>query len=162
MLLSRYSLHILIASFLLIQTQASEGGGGRGIRKASSAEELKVAFRQVQAEVPGSPIFLMQLAPSCRHLEVQVLGDAHGNVVSLCGRDCSVQRRHQKILEEGPPVNVDAALWEEMQAAAVRLAKAVGYKGAGTVEYLYYSHTYCFLELNPRLQGMFGVVVLRA
>jgi biotin carboxylase len=136
-----------------LMVKASEGGGGRGIRRAQTVAELPVAFRQVQAEVPGSPIFLMQLATSCRHLEVQVLGDAHGTVVSLSGRDCSVQRRHQKIIEEGPPINVDPQLWEEMQDGAVRLARAVGYRGAGTVEYLYSTGKYCFLELNPRLQG---------
>eukprot|EP00698_Gefionella_okellyi_P010265 TRINITY_DN2654_c0_g1_i1.p1 TRINITY_DN2654_c0_g1~~TRINITY_DN2654_c0_g1_i1.p1 ORF type:complete len:2219 (-),score=529.05 TRINITY_DN2654_c0_g1_i1:1486-8142(-) len=137
-----------------LMIKASEGGGGKGIRKAVTKDDVAAAFRQVQSEVVGSPIFLMRLANSCRHLEVQVLGDLYGNVISLSGRDCSVQRRHQKILEEGPPTNVVAGVWHDMQRGAVRLAKAVGYSGLGTVEYLYMKETdsYCFLELNPRLQ----------
>eukprot|EP00004_Rigifila_ramosa_P006611 TRINITY_DN1746_c0_g1_i1.p1 TRINITY_DN1746_c0_g1~~TRINITY_DN1746_c0_g1_i1.p1 ORF type:complete len:2182 (+),score=504.30 TRINITY_DN1746_c0_g1_i1:514-6546(+) len=136
-----------------IMIKASEGGGGKGIRKASSDEELRVNFRRVQAEVPGSPVFLMKLASQCRHLEVQVLADAHGNAIALYGRDCSVQRRHQKIIEEGPAVAAKSPQWLRMEQAAVRMAKEVGYVGVGTVEYLYDSEdNFFFLELNPRLQ----------
>lgn len=131
--------------------KASEGGGGKGIRKVLSAEELPAAFRQVQGEVPGSPIFMMKLVPNARHLEVQILGDQYGNAISLYGRDCSVQRRHQKIMEEGPTIAAPDPVWEEMERAAVRLVKEVGYVGAGTVEYLF-DGSYYFLELNPRLQ----------
>ena len=87
-----------------IMIKASEGGGGKGIRKATNDDELRVGFRRVQAEVPGSPIFLMRMASNVRHLEVQVIADKHGHAIALYGRDCSIQRRHQKIIEEGPPI----------------------------------------------------------
>ncbi|KAJ0182987.1 hypothetical protein K1T71_000963 [Dendrolimus kikuchii] len=108
----------------------------------------------VQAEVPGSPIFVMKLAKSARHLEVQLLADQYGNAISLFGRDCSIQRRHQKIIEEAPAAIARPDIFIEMEKAAVRLAKMVGYVSAGTVEYLYEPATgaYYFLELNPRLQ----------
>ncbi|EGC30161.1 acetyl-CoA carboxylase [Dictyostelium purpureum] len=132
--------------------KASEGGGGKGIRKVLSMEDLPSSFRQVQSEVPGSPIFFMKLVPNARHLEVQIVADRHGEAISLNGRDCSVQRRHQKIIEEGPAIAPTPQVWEEMEKAAVRLVKEVGYVGAGTVEYLFADNQYFFLELNPRLQ----------
>ncbi|XP_014612049.1 PREDICTED: acetyl-CoA carboxylase isoform X3 [Polistes canadensis] len=136
-----------------IMVKASEGGGGKGIRKCENAEELPALFRQVQAEIPGSPIFIMKMAKCARHLEVQLLADNYGNAISLFGRDCSIQRRHQKIIEEAPAVVAKPEVFEEMEKAAVRLAKMVGYVSAGTVEYLYdTSGRYYFLELNPRLQ----------
>jgi acetyl-CoA carboxylase / biotin carboxylase 1 len=109
---------------------------------------------QVAGEVPGSPIFLMRLAPRARHLEVQLLADEFGDAIALFGRDCSVQRRHQKIIEEGPVLAAAPETWLAMEAAAVSLARAVGYINAGTVEYLYMPDdgTFAFLELNPRLQ----------
>uniref|UniRef100_A0A7S4ATM8 Acetyl-CoA carboxylase n=1 Tax=Pseudo-nitzschia australis TaxID=44445 RepID=A0A7S4ATM8_9STRA len=96
----------------------------------------------------------MKLSTNSRHLEVQLLADEYGNAVALNGRDCSVQRRHQKIIEEGPPVSAKPQVWKEMEDAAVALAKAVGYANAGTVEYLYSEDDarFYFLELNPRLQ----------
>ncbi|KAL6432779.1 hypothetical protein ACFW04_006277 [Cataglyphis niger] len=163
-----------------VMVKASEGGGGKGIRKVENAEELPALFRQVQTEIPGSPIFIMKLAKCARHLEVQLLADNYGNAISLFGRDCSIQRRHQKIIEEAPAVIAKPEVFEEMEKvynyslfmiltlimtlidcvidlselqAAVRLAKMVGYVSAGTVEYLYdTSGRYYFLELNPRLQ----------
>jgi len=134
--------------------KASEGGGGKGIRKVLSFDQVESAFRQVQGEVPGSPIFIMKMVKRARHLEVQILGDQYGNAIALYGRDCSVQRRHQKIIEEGPPIIAPRNIWEEMERAAVRLTKAVGYQGVGTIEYLFDPDTkqYFFLELNPRLQ----------
>ncbi|KAF2069876.1 hypothetical protein CYY_008806 [Polysphondylium violaceum] len=132
--------------------KASEGGGGKGIRKVLSMEDLPAGFRQVQSEVPGSPIFFMKLVSNARHLEVQIIADQHGEAISLNGRDCSVQRRHQKIIEEGPPLAPTPETWESMERAAVRLVKEVGYVGAGTVEYLFADNDYYFLELNPRLQ----------
>ncbi|MGH0184607.1 UNVERIFIED_CONTAM: hypothetical protein FKN15_014942 [Acipenser sinensis] len=108
---------------------------------------------QVQAEVPGSPIFVMQLAEHARHLEVQILADQYGNAISLFGRDCSIQRRHQKIIEEAPATIAASPVFEYMEQCAVRLAKMVGYVSAGTVEYLYAEDgNFHFLELNPRLQ----------
>ncbi|XP_033618279.1 acetyl-CoA carboxylase 2 isoform X1 [Fukomys damarensis] len=136
-----------------LMIKASEGGGGKGIRKAESAEDFPMLFRQVQSEVPGSPVFLMKLARHARHLEVQVLADQYGNAVSLFGRDCSIQRRHQKIIEEAPATIATPAVFEFMEQCAVRLSKTVGYVSAGTVEYLYSQDgSFYFLELNPRLQ----------
>ncbi|CAH0549065.1 unnamed protein product [Brassicogethes aeneus] len=136
-----------------VMIKASEGGGGKGIRKVENADEFPAAFRQVQTEIPGSPIFVMKLAKCARHLEVQLIADNYGNAISLFGRDCSIQRRHQKIIEEAPAVIAEPDVFEEMEKAAVRLAKMVGYISAGTVEYLYdTSGNYYFLELNPRLQ----------
>ncbi|KAK3798057.1 hypothetical protein RRG08_034617 [Elysia crispata] len=137
-----------------VMIKASEGGGGKGIRKAENAEEFPNLFRQVQQEVPGSPIFIMKLASAARHLEVQLLADKYGNAISLFGRDCSIQRRHQKIIEEAPAVIAKPDVFERMEKAAVTLAKMVGYVSAGTVEYLYSAeeNSFHFLELNPRLQ----------
>ncbi|KAG0315088.1 acetyl-coenzyme-A carboxylase [Dissophora globulifera] len=137
-----------------VMIKASEGGGGKGIRKVEEPEKFAQAFHQVLGEVPGSPVFIMKLAGNARHLEVQLLADQYGNAISLFGRDCSVQRRHQKIIEEAPVTIAKPDTFESMEKAAVRLAKLVGYVSAGTVEYLY-SHstdTFFFLELNPRLQ----------
>merc|ERR1719424_1219874 len=114
--------------------KASEGGGGKGIRKVTSAESFAGMFRQVLAEVPGSPIFIMKLASGARHLEVQILADTHGNCISLFGRDCSVQRRHQKIIEEGPAAIAPPEIFDAMEKAAVRLGKMVSYVSAGTIE----------------------------
>ncbi|XP_061459332.1 acetyl-CoA carboxylase 2 isoform X2 [Rhineura floridana] len=136
-----------------VMIKASEGGGGKGIRIAEGAEEFPTRFRQVQSEAPGSPIFVMKFLQHARHLEVQVLADQYGNAVSLFSRDCSIQRRHQKIIEEAPATVAPPSVFEYMEESAVRLAKMVGYVSAGTVEYLYSEDgSFHFLELNPRLQ----------
>ncbi|GAA5906155.1 hypothetical protein JCM6882_006061 [Rhodosporidiobolus microsporus] len=137
-----------------VMIKASEGGGGKGIRKVEREEDFKQAFQAVLTEVPGSPIFIMKLAGAARHLEVQVLADQYGNAISLFGRDCSVQRRHQKIIEEAPVTVAGQETFEQMEKAAVRLAKLVGYVSAGTTEFLYSAadDKFAFLELNPRLQ----------
>merc|ERR1719428_172665 len=134
--------------------KASEGGGGKGIRFVDNEEDLAAAFETVKNEVIGSPIFIMQLCKNARHIEVQIVGDQHGNAVALNGRDCSTQRRFQKIFEEGPPSIVPRDTFREMERAAQRLTQSIGYIGAGTVEYLYNaeSNEFYFLELNPRLQ----------
>jgi len=134
--------------------KASEGGGGKGIRKCANDEELRTGWEQVTNEVVGSPIFMMQLCTGARHLEVQLVGDEYGSVVALIGRDCSTQRRFQKIFEEGPPTIAAKEDFREAEKAAQRLAMSVGYRGAGTVEYLYKPEGkgFYFLELNPRLQ----------
>jgi acetyl-CoA carboxylase/biotin carboxylase 1 len=98
-----------------LMIKASEGGGGKGIRKCSSEEEFVNLFRQVQTEVPGSPIFTMKYAPNARHIEVQLLADQYGNAISLFGRDCSIQRRHQKIIEEAPAAICDEDVLENME-----------------------------------------------
>ncbi|KAI9809983.1 MAG: acetyl-coenzyme-A carboxylase [Pycnora praestabilis] len=137
-----------------VMVKASEGGGGKGIRKVETEDNFKTYYNAAAAEVPGSPIFIMKLAGNARHLEVQLLADEYGNNISLFGRDCSVQRRHQKIIEEAPVTIAKQATFQAMEKAAVRLGKLVGYVSAGTVEYLY-SHSddkFYFLELNPRLQ----------
>mmetsp|Transcript_13466 Transcript_13466/g.36268 ORF Transcript_13466/g.36268 Transcript_13466/m.36268 type:complete len:2059 (-) Transcript_13466:87-6263(-) len=134
--------------------KASEGGGGKGIRKCQNDDELKSGWEQVTTEVVGSPIFMMQLCTGARHLEVQLVGDSYGDVVALIGRDCSTQRRFQKIFEEGPPTIAPRESFREAEKAAQRLAMSVKYCGAGTVEYLYKpaANEFYFLELNPRLQ----------
>nr|ASZ00201.1 acetyl-CoA carboxylase 1 [Hypseocharis bilobata] len=134
--------------------KASWGGGGKGIRKVHNDDEVRALFKQVQGEVPGSPIFIMKVASQSRHLEVQLLCDQYGNVAALHSRDCSVQRRHQKIIEEGPITVAPLETVKKLEQAARRLAKCVNYVGAATVEYLYSmdSGEYYFLELNPRLQ----------
>lgn len=137
-----------------VMIKASEGGGGKGIRKAENEKEFPHLFAQVQGEVKGSPIFIMKLVEGSRHLEVQLLADSYGEAISLFGRDCSVQRRHQKIIEEAPASIADPEVFLEMEKAAVRLAKLVKYASTGTIEYLYdvQSAKFYFLELNPRLQ----------
>ena len=137
-----------------VMVKASEGGGGKGIRKVDNEDNFTALYNAAASEVPGSPIFIMKLAGNARHLEVQLLADEYGNNISLFGRDCSVQRRHQKIIEEAPVTIAKADTFRAMEKAAVRLGKLVGYVSAGTVEYLY-SHAddkFYFLELNPRLQ----------
>ncbi|PVH96739.1 hypothetical protein DM02DRAFT_658951 [Periconia macrospinosa] len=137
-----------------VMVKASEGGGGKGIRKVEREEDFVQLYRAAASEIPGSPIFIMKLAGSARHLEVQLLADQYGNNISLFGRDCSVQRRHQKIIEEAPVTVATPHTFREMEKAAVSLGRLVGYVSAGTVEYLY-SHAddkFYFLELNPRLQ----------
>ena len=110
-----------------VMIKASEGGGGKGIRKVHKAEDVLTCYRQVQGEIPGSPIFVMKMASKARHLEVQLLADKYGEAVALSGRDCSVQRRHQKIIEEGPPIAAPPSVFKRMEQAAVALAKTVGY-----------------------------------
>jgi acetyl-CoA carboxylase/biotin carboxylase 1 len=137
-----------------VMIKASEGGGGKGIRRADQEEGFETLYNAVASEIPGSPIFIMKLAGNARHLEVQLLADQYGNNISLFGRDCSVQRRHQKIIEEAPVTVARPETFQAMERAAVQLGRLVGYVSAGTVEYLY-SHTkdeFYFLELNPRLQ----------
>eukprot|EP00850_Spirogloea_muscicola_P017414 SM000149S01349 [mRNA] locus=s149:208717:222851:+ [translate_table: standard] len=134
--------------------KASWGGGGKGIRKVHNEDEVRPLFQQVQGEVPGSPIFIMKVASQSRHLEVQLLCDAYGAVAVLHTRDCSVQRRHQKIIEEGPATVAPPGILQQLELGAARLTKSVGYVGVATVEYLYSmeSKAFYFLELNPRLQ----------
>ncbi|ANQ09769.1 Biotin carboxylase subunit of acetyl CoA carboxylase [Plasmodium coatneyi] len=137
-----------------VMIKASQGGGGKGIRKVENEAEIKKAYTQVQMELPNSPIFLMKVCSNVRHIEIQVVGDMYGNVCSLSGRDCTTQRRFQKIFEEGPPSVVPPNIFREMEKASIRLTKMIKYRGAGTIEYLYdqEKQTYFFLELNPRLQ----------
>lgn len=136
-----------------VMIKASEGGGGKGIRRVDRLEDVETAYRQVLGEMPKSPIFIMRVSEASRHLEVQLMADQYGQAIAISGRDCSIQRRHQKIIEEGPPVAARPDIWRKMEQAAVALAKEVGYVNLGTVEFLYNDQDqFFFLELNPRLQ----------
>lgn len=136
--------------------KASAGGGGRGMRRVNNAAELDDAFMLVKMEAQksfaNSDIFIEKFLENPKHIEVQILADQHGNVVHLHERDCSVQRRYQKVVEFTPAFAVDAALREKMCEDAVKIAKAVGYVNAGTVEFLLDGDNYYFIEMNPRIQ----------
>jgi acetyl/propionyl-CoA carboxylase alpha subunit len=136
--------------------KAAAGGGGRGMRVVRSADELEDALaaagREAEAAFGDGTVFCERYVERPRHVEIQLLADTHGNVVSLGERDCSVQRRHQKVLEESPSPALDPALRREMGDAAVRFAGAIGYEGAGTAEFMLDGREYWFLELNARIQ----------
>ncbi|MET9341830.1 acetyl-CoA carboxylase biotin carboxylase subunit [Nonomuraea sp. NPDC003804] len=137
--------------------KAVAGGGGRGIAVAYSPAELRRAYQatrsSAQAVFGDSRVYLERYLPTVRHIEFQILADAHGNVVHLGERDCSVQRRHQKLLEEAPSPALDADLRAEMGEVALRGAKALGYQGAGTMEFLLDEDgSYWFMEMNARIQ----------
>ena len=138
--------------------KAAAGGGGRGIRLVRSDAETREAFKSARAEAMSAfgdaAVFIEKYVEEARHVEVQLLADQHDTVWSLGTRDCSVQRRHQKILEETPAPNVDQAVLDEICAAARCMAAACGYLGAGTAEFLLLpdGETFYFLEMNARLQ----------
>ncbi len=137
--------------------KASAGGGGRGMRIVRSAGELAEAVASASSEARGAfgsgEVFLEKLVVGARHIEIQVFCDSHGGAIHLGERECSVQRRHQKIIEEAPSPVVDAELRATMGAAAVAAASAIGYVGAGTVEFLLDDdRNFYFLEMNTRLQ----------
>jgi propionyl-CoA carboxylase alpha chain len=137
--------------------KASAGGGGKGMRAVEGPEDLTAAVEAARREAKGAfgddTVFLERLAERPRHVEIQVFADCHGNVVSLGERECSIQRRHQKVIEEAPSPAVDDELRERLGAAAVAAATAVGYIGAGTVELLLDAGgDFYFLEMNTRLQ----------
>ena len=137
--------------------KASAGGGGKGMRPVASVDELEGAVegaRREAASAFGDPtVFIERLLQRPRHIEIQLLADTHGTTVSLGERECSIQRRHQKVVEEAPSPSVDEALRERLGAAAVAAAVAVGYVGAGTVEFMLdESGEFFFLEMNTRLQ----------
>jgi acetyl-CoA carboxylase biotin carboxylase subunit len=137
--------------------KASMGGGGRGIRVVWDPDALAVAVRTCQSEAAAafgsSEIYLEKYVEGARHVEVQVLADGHGHTIHLGERDCSIQRRHQKLLEESPYPLITAAVREELTSAALRLCRAAGYEGAGTVEFLLdRSGRFYFLEVNTRIQ----------
>lgn len=140
-----------------IMVKASAGGGGRGIRLVARPEDLAAAISSCRSEAKNAfgddRLLLERAVIEPRHVEIQVFGDTHGQIIHLGERDCSVQRRHQKVVEEAPSPAVNAALRERMGAAAVKAAAAIGYVGAGTVEFLLDSNgEFYFLEMNTRLQ----------
>ncbi|SLN62567.1 Biotin carboxylase [Roseivivax jejudonensis] len=138
--------------------KAAAGGGGRGIRIVHRAQDLRNAFDTASAEAQAafgdSALFLERYIANARHIEVQILADRHGTVVHLGERDCSLQRRYQKLLEEAPPTDLPDHIREEVRAASVRLAEHIGYESAGTVEFVVDSDRgeVFFLEMNTRVQ----------
>ncbi len=146
------------AGFPLL-VKASAGGGGKGMRLVEREEDLDAAVaaarREAAAAFGDDTVFLERYLPRARHVEIQIVGDTHGRVVAFHERDCSVQRRHQKVIEEAPSPAVDRDLRARMGAAAIAAGEAVGYVGAGTVEFLLQPHPpaeFFFLEMNTRLQ----------
>src|SRR5438874_11819647 len=140
-----------------VMLKAAGGGGGKGMRLVEAAGQLKSALRAARSEAKSAfgddRVYVEKAIVRPRHIEVQVLGDTHGNVVHLYERECSVQRRHQKVIEESPSTAIDQATREEMGRVAVQAAKAVDYVGAGTIEFLVDpERRFYFLEMNTRIQ----------
>ncbi|MDO5628370.1 MAG: biotin carboxylase N-terminal domain-containing protein, partial [Mobilicoccus sp.] len=138
--------------------KAVSGGGGRGMRRVDSATGLRdniaEAIREAESAFGDGRMYLEEAVVSPRHIEVQILADAHGDVIHLFERDCSVQRRHQKVVELAPAPNLDPELRDRICADAVAFARSIGYVNAGTVEFLLDPHSdrYVFIEMNPRIQ----------
>ncbi|ARU87505.1 urea carboxylase [Pseudomonas sp. M30-35] len=146
-----------------VMLKSTAGGGGIGMRVCRNAEELADAFETVkrlgQNNFSDAGVFIEKYIEHARHLEVQIFGDGLGEVLALGVRDCSVQRRNQKVIEETPAPNLPDGMEDELCAAAIKLAKAINYRSAGTVEFVYDSHAerFYFLEVNTRLQVEHGV-----
>jgi acetyl-CoA carboxylase biotin carboxylase subunit len=137
--------------------KAAAGGGGRGMRLVESPDELSDAYAQAASEAQAAfgdgSLYVEKVVSPARHVEIQVMCDAHGNVLTLGERECSIQRRHQKLIEESPSPALDAATREEMEATAESACRAIGYRNAGTFEFLLDADgAFYFIELNARLQ----------
>jgi 3-methylcrotonyl-CoA carboxylase alpha subunit len=141
---------------LPVMLKAAAGGGGKGMRAVTQldgvAGEIESAMREAKNSFGYAGLIVEKLIERGRHIEVQIAGDGKGNVVHLFERECSLQRRHQKLIEEAPSANLPATLRERMIADAVRLGKRLNYRGVGTVEFILSGDRYYFLEVNPRLQ----------
>ena len=139
-----------------ILVKATAGGGGRGMKKVDSADELENALSTARSEAKaafGDPsVYMEKCLEHPRHVEFQILGDSHGNVIHLGERDCSLQRRHQKLLEEAPSPALNAKDRERMGKIVTKAMKKLGYLGAGTIEFLYENGEFYFIEMNTRLQ----------
>ncbi len=141
-----------------VMLKAAKGGGGRGMRMVDSEDALGPALESAQREAHSAfgsdEVFVEKLVRHARHLEVQLLGDDHGNLIHLFERDCSVQRRHQKVVELAPAPNLDRKIADQLHQAALAIGNAVGYRAAGTVEFLYDTdeEKFYFIEVNPRIQ----------
>jgi 3-methylcrotonyl-CoA carboxylase alpha subunit len=136
--------------------KAVAGGGGKGMRRVGKAgdfaAELSAARREAQAAFSNDRVLLEKWIHAPRHIEIQIMADGHGNIIHLNERDCSIQRRHQKVIEEAPAPNMDEHLRAAMGKAAIEAARAVAYTGAGTVEFIVSGHDFHFMEMNTRLQ----------
>ena len=140
-----------------VMLKAASGGGGKGMRLVSAREELTAAYSLAQSEAAASfkdsSVYIEKYIERPRHIEIQLIGDRHGNMIHLGERECSLQRRHQKVIEECPSPVVDQDLRHRMGEAAVKVARAAGYVNAGTVEFLVdEQRNFYFLEMNTRLQ----------
>lgn len=139
-----------------VMIKASSGGGGKGMRAVNKAEDLENLYNAAKAEAKAAfaddKVYIEKLIVNPKHIEFQILADSHGNVVHLGERDCSVQRRNQKMIEESPSAVMTPELREKMGTAAVKAAKATGYVNAGTIEFLYSKGEYYFMEMNTRIQ----------
>ena len=139
-----------------IMIKAALGGGGRGMRVAHDEKEARNGYERAKSEAKAAfgsdEVYVEKYIAAPKHIEVQILGDQHGNVLHLFERDCSVQRRHQKVVEVAPCVSMDTASRQAICAAAVQLMKHVGYVNAGTVEFLVEGNQFYFIEVNPRVQ----------
>ena len=136
--------------------KAASGGGGRGMKVAETEDKLESALQtassEAQAAFGDGAVYIEKYLGQPRHIEIQILADTHGNVVHLGERDCSLQRRHQKVLEEAPSVALDEAARAKIGKTVTDAVKAIGYRGAGTVEFLYENGEFYFIEMNTRLQ----------
>ena len=137
--------------------KAAAGGGGKGMRVAVDADQFtqsyNLARQEALAAFGSDQVYIEKYLARPRHVEIQIMGDTHGRVMHLCERDCSVQRRHQKLIEEAPSPALNQELRERMGAAAVKAAEAIGYVGAGTVEFLLDEDgSFYFMEMNTRIQ----------
>ncbi|CAO3615603.1 unnamed protein product [Cunninghamella blakesleeana] len=135
-----------------IMLKARDGGGGRGIRMVQHPNEIDDALKRCTNESPSKQVFIEKAIVGAKHIEVQIIGDHHGNVIHLFERDCSIQRRYQKILEVAPCPSLPSNLRKQIHEAAVRLARHIQYNSAGTVEFLVTNDAFYFLEVNPRIQ----------
>ena len=145
-----------------VMIKASSGGGGKGMRVARSEEEFEFQFNMAQRESANAfgddTMYMERFVENPRHVEIQIMADNHGNVVALGERDCSVQRNHQKLIEESPSPAIDAQTREKMNEYAVLAAKTVGYTNAGTIEYIVApTGEFFFMEMNTRIQVEHGV-----
>jgi acetyl/propionyl-CoA carboxylase alpha subunit len=149
-----------------IMIKAAAGGGGRGMVKVEGEHQMAQAFAQARSESMKSfgddRLMVEKYVERGRHIEVQVVADKHGNIVHLCERECTIQRRNQKIIEEAPSASIDDDIRKEICFTAIRLMREIGYTSAGTVEYIFDSSTkkYYFLEVNTRLQVEHGITEL--
>jgi len=136
--------------------KAAAGGGGRGMRvvhtEASLLNAISVTRAEAKAAFGDDTVYMEKFLETPRHVEIQILADNHGNVIHLGDRDCSLQRRHQKVLEEAPAPDVDTTARQQTLAACVQACKDIGYSGAGTFEFLYENGSYYFIEMNTRVQ----------